>query len=131
MKPKITWKSAIRLGRARRLTPTMRTELAEAASDWRTCAVGEHLGIWYDDRHFEAINPAVQEVDPILHDLGLRFSTLVNSGRWTQAEKIRQRISRRLSPQKIESIVTLFVFYRRHLARAYAQAKRGGKKKHA
>ena len=62
MTPKITWKVAIRVAKTRRISATQRAELKEAACDWRTCAVGKHLGIWYNDSLFDAVGPVVSEV---------------------------------------------------------------------
>ena len=106
--PKVTWKSALRLGRARKLTPDMRGDLQEAATDWRVCAVGERLGIWYNDQLYDAIGPAVATVDKSLYNLGGVFTAEVNRGRWAAAERIRHRIVQRMSRNKIEKIRVQF-----------------------
>ena len=106
--PKVTWKRALVLGRARKLTPDMREVLQEAATDWRVCAAGERLGIWYDDRMYDAIGPAVATVDKSLYNLGGVFTAEVNRGRWAAAERIRHRIVQRMSRNKIEKIRVQF-----------------------
>ena len=100
MTPKITWKVAIRVAKTRRISATQRAELKEAACDWRTCAVGEHLGIWYNESLFDAVGPVVSEVDPVLYRLGSKFARAAERGRWAEAEQTRARIARRMTQDK-------------------------------
>ena len=68
--PRIMWGRVIRAGAARQIPGDMHRDLCEAAADWRVCAVGQQLRIWYNDNKFDALSPAVHSVDPKLYAHG-------------------------------------------------------------
>ena len=76
----------------------------EAACDWRVCAVGERLKIWYDDRKFDALGPAITEVDPRLDKFGADFAAHICRREWAAAAVLHKAIRHRLTPARIARI---------------------------
>ena len=119
--PRVTWRRAIRVAAAGGATGTMVRDLQAAATDWRVCAVGEKLGVWYDNKHFDALGPAVESIDPNLAKLGVMFAVHVSRRQWDDAATVQMWISHRLTPYRIAKIRKAW----RHNMRVFGAAVRG------
>ena len=106
----IDWDETISMLRSPfiKLSPDGRKRLNKLAGDWRTCAVGEMLEMWYDEKDVQIMDDIVWELAPEVHGWGVTFTRLIRQSRWAQAERYVLSIRGKLTAKLRYDIIKTF-----------------------